>query len=66
MNANNNKNYTAMNRLANSLGLIGKDGHYVTKVGLEVDLTATAETREAILYTIGRLAVAYPPLHKPQ
>ena len=58
MKTNKNRSYKALDKLARSLGLDGERGQFTTKAGMKVDLTAIAETREAIIYTIGNLSLA--------
>lgn len=46
--------YTALDKIARSLGLKGKGGHYTTSSGLEVDATACDANSLALGYTIAR------------
>ena len=56
MNDNGNEpDYTELNRVAKSMGFTGKDGHYVTALGLEIDATACNSDRLALGYLIARI-----------
>ena len=49
------RNYNKIMKLAKRLGLtMQRPGFVATKSGIEIDLTATAETKEAITYRIGQ------------
>lgn len=51
------RDYTKMNTIAKSLGLKKvRDGIYLTKGGVELDLTATEDTRESMLMKVGMLS----------
>lgn len=51
---NTNTDYKELDKVARSMGLTGKDGHYTTPLGLEIDATACPADRLALGYLIAR------------
>lgn len=49
-------NYSKHDKVAKSLGLTGKNGHYVTPLGLEIDTTASKADQLCFGYLIAKKA----------